>query len=71
MDKTCIPELYAWIKELGGYFKRFRGGALAPWIEQPDSSDVLDLEARATLAFFEVRLNSSKSQHQFQSVMFR
>lgn len=56
VNKTSISELYAWIKELGGYFKRFQGGALAPWIEQPDAPNLLDLEARATLAFFEVRL---------------
>ncbi|GBE77866.1 Protein phosphatase 2C homolog 4 [Sparassis crispa] len=56
VDKSQIPELFAWAKELGGYFKRFKGGALAPWIRpsSPDASQELDLEARATLAFFEV-----------------
>lgn len=54
VDKSHIPELYAWMKELGGYFKRFRGGALAPWIHNPPSSKVMDLEARATMAFLEV-----------------
>ncbi|OJT10072.1 Protein phosphatase 2C -like protein [Trametes pubescens] len=56
VHKEQIPELYAWTKELGGYFRRFNGGVLAPWID-PDSPDFqreLDLEARATLAFFEV-----------------
>ncbi|KAI0788628.1 phosphatase 2C-like domain-containing protein [Abortiporus biennis] len=55
-DKSQIPELYAWTKELNGYFKRFKGGALAPWIrpDGPDAKKEMDLEARATLAFFEV-----------------
>ncbi|KAI0830618.1 protein serine/threonine phosphatase 2C [Trametes gibbosa] len=56
VNKAQVPELYAWTKELGGYFKRWNGGVLAPWID-PDSPDFqreLDLEARATLAFFEV-----------------
>lgn len=54
VDKRNIPELYLWIKEIGGYFKRFKGGALAPWIHEPVNKDVLSLEARATQAFFEV-----------------
>ena len=51
--KSSIPELFAWIKELGGYFKRFRGGALSPWIHGTENTPILDLEARATEAFFE------------------
>jgi protein phosphatase PTC6 len=54
VDKTHIPELYLWIKDQGGYFKRFRGGALTPWIHQSNGTPPLDLEARATQAFFEV-----------------
>ena len=54
VDKTHIPELYLWIKDLGGYFKRFNGGPLAPWIYQSNDTPPLDLEARATQAFFEV-----------------
>ncbi|OAX44172.1 protein serine/threonine phosphatase 2C [Rhizopogon vinicolor AM-OR11-026] len=54
VDKTHIPELYLWIKDQGGYFKRFRGGALSPWIHQSNGTPPLDLEARATQAFFEV-----------------
>lgn len=54
VDKANIPELYAWIKETGGYFKRFRGGALAPWIYSGTDTPEMDLEARATEAFFEV-----------------
>lgn len=62
VDKAHIPELYLWIKDQGGYFKRFRGGALAPWIDQSNGTPPLDLEARATQAFFEVdRLLSIES----------
>jgi protein phosphatase PTC6 len=53
VDKSNIPELYAYMKEIGGYFKRFNGGALAPWIKGEPSTP-LDLEARATQAFLEV-----------------
>ncbi|KAJ7487475.1 protein serine/threonine phosphatase 2C [Mycena galericulata] len=53
VEIKMIPELYAWIQELGGYFKRFKGGALTPWINRADGAP-LDLEARLTLAFFEV-----------------
>lgn len=52
VDKSSIPELFRWMKEIGGYFKRFKGGALSPWIEGNNAE--LSLEARATLAFFEV-----------------
>ncbi|KAG1908217.1 phosphatase 2C-like domain-containing protein [Suillus fuscotomentosus] len=63
VDKAHIPELYLWIKDQGGYFKRFRGGALAPWINQSNGMPPLDLEARATQAFFEVdRLLSIESE---------
>ena len=57
-DKSHVPDLYAWAKELGGYFRRYTGGVLAPWIkpESPEAQRKLDLEARATLAFFEVRI---------------
>lgn len=54
VHKSHIPDLYLWIKELGGYFKRFKGGALAPWINGIEGTPELDLEARTTLAFFEV-----------------
>lgn len=48
-----VPELFAWIHEIGGYFKRFKGGAMAPWIDGINKEE-LTLEARATLTFFEV-----------------
>jgi protein phosphatase PTC6 len=48
--------MYEYIKEIGGYFKRFQGGLLSSWIN-PSSRDVgeMDLHTRATLTFFEVR----------------
>jgi protein phosphatase PTC6 len=52
--KESIPDVYDWIKSLGGYFKRFKGGNLTPWINEPPSDAPLDLETRATLTFFEV-----------------
>lgn len=55
MNKHQIPETYAWIKEIGGYFRRFQGGPLAPWVKDPNYPEEMDLNARATLAFFEVR----------------
>ncbi|KDR85317.1 hypothetical protein GALMADRAFT_234115 [Galerina marginata CBS 339.88] len=58
VDKALIPELFEWIKEIGGYFKRFKGGAITPWIEG-NNDEEMTLEARATLAFFEVDKNLS------------
>ncbi|KAI0004218.1 phosphatase 2C-like domain-containing protein [Russula compacta] len=57
-DKSHIPEMYEYIKEIGGYFKRFDGGLLSPWVN-PSLGDAgeMDLHARATLAFFEVDRN--------------
>ncbi|KAJ3721523.1 protein serine/threonine phosphatase 2C [Lentinula raphanica] len=52
---SMIPELFAWIKEFGGYFKRYKGGPLAPWItEGGQPLPKFNLEARAAAAFFEV-----------------
>jgi len=59
VNSSHIPELFLWIKEIGGYFKRFRGGALAPWIHGIEGKPKMDLEARATQAFFEVDRNLS------------
>lgn len=39
----------------GGYFKRFNGGALQPWVHHPDYRDRLTLEERLTLTFLQVR----------------
>ncbi|PPQ64760.1 hypothetical protein CVT26_002704 [Gymnopilus dilepis] len=58
VDKSAIPDVFAWVKEIGGYFKRFKGGAIAPWIEGNNEAE-LTLEARATLTFFEVDKNLS------------
>lgn len=55
-----IPELFAWIKEIGGYFKRFKGGAIMPW-KDGNAPEEMTLEARATLAFFEVSFRSNSS----------
>ena len=38
----------------GGYFKRFRGGTLQPWVANPDYRDKLTLEERITLTFLQV-----------------
>ena len=50
--------MYQYIKEFGGYFKRFNGGLLSPWVK-PNAPSTgtgeMDLHARATLTFFEVR----------------
>ncbi|KAG5719812.1 Phosphatase 2C like protein [Termitomyces sp. T112] len=59
VNKAAIPELFAWAQELGGYFRRFQGGALSPWITSTENTPALDLEARATEAFFEVDRNLS------------
>ncbi|KAI0283384.1 phosphatase 2C-like domain-containing protein [Russula aff. rugulosa BPL654] len=59
-DKSHIPEMYQYIKEFGGYFKRFNGGLLSPWVKpKPPSTGTgeMDLHARATLTFFEVDRN--------------
>jgi protein phosphatase PTC6 len=71
VDKTNIPELYLWIKEVGGYFKRYRGGVLEPWVDGPNHDQKFDLEARATQAFFEVSkshapCDTSKNTQSFQ-----
>ena len=56
-DKSHIPEMYEYVKEIGGYFKRFKGGLLSSWIN-PSSGGVgeMDLQARVTLTFFEVSI---------------
>ncbi|PFH54778.1 hypothetical protein AMATHDRAFT_134564 [Amanita thiersii Skay4041] len=62
LDKSSVPELFNWVKEIGGYFKRFKGGALSPWIHGPEGTPCLDLEARATQAFFEVDRSLSSDE---------
>ncbi|KAI9462442.1 protein serine/threonine phosphatase 2C [Lactarius psammicola] len=57
-NKSHIPEMYAYVKEFGGYFKRFSGGLLSPWINpSAESAGEMDLHARATLTFLEVDRN--------------
>jgi hypothetical protein len=55
VDKSHIPEMYEYVKEYGGYFKRFTGGLLSPWINPFRDGGEMDLHARATLSFVEVR----------------
>jgi hypothetical protein len=38
----------------GGYFRRFKGGALSRWVGNPGFRDRMTLEERTTLAFLEV-----------------
>jgi protein phosphatase PTC6 len=55
VDASEIGETYDWLRELGGYFRRFNGGVLRPWVEDPAGAGKMDLGARATLAFLDVR----------------
>ncbi|KZV75491.1 protein serine/threonine phosphatase 2C [Peniophora sp. CONT] len=59
MTTDEIPELYAWVKELGGYFKRFNGEQLRPWVNPEVSQERMDLHARALATFFQVDRNLS------------
>jgi len=59
MSAEQIPELYAWIKELGGYFRRFNGETLRPWINPAVSQETLNLHARAFATFLQVDRNLS------------
>lgn len=57
-NKLQIPEMYAWAREIGGYFKRFDGGVLKPWIHPSAHHEgEMDLTARATLTFLQVDRN--------------
>lgn len=58
VDKSHIPEMYEYIKEYGGYFKRFKGGLLSSWINPFRDGGEMDLHARATLTFLQVRTYS-------------
>ncbi|KAG8948598.1 hypothetical protein FRC04_009500 [Tulasnella sp. 424] len=51
VDPSEVPELVSGLQGVGGYFRRFKGGALVDWIKPADPPRTLDLEARATLAF--------------------
>ncbi|KAL5534436.1 hypothetical protein ACEPAG_898 [Sanghuangporus baumii] len=53
VDVSQVPDVFEWTKEHGGYFRRYRGGVLQPWLKHPPSMQKMDLEARATLAFLE------------------
>ncbi|KAI5898413.1 protein serine/threonine phosphatase 2C [Schizophyllum commune H4-8] len=54
VNPSIVPELFRWIREIGGYFKRYNGGPLEPWTHDDElAHGPFDLEARATAAFFE------------------
>jgi hypothetical protein len=59
VDTRAVPHVVDVIKGYGGYFRRFRGGALEPWAQTGWDLDEhtemnLTLEAYATLAFLQV-----------------
>jgi protein phosphatase PTC6 len=56
VEKDSVIDVYRWLKSHGGYFKRFRGGVLQEWVENPQTTSCFDLDARLTLAFLEVRI---------------
>ncbi|KAJ9127632.1 hypothetical protein QFC24_001042 [Naganishia onofrii] len=53
VSKSSIDDVVQFHKKLGGYFKRFRGGALQPWVQHPDYRDKMTLEERITLTFLQ------------------
>ncbi|GHJ86654.1 hypothetical protein NliqN6_3056 [Naganishia liquefaciens] len=53
VSKSSIDDVVLFHKKLGGYFKRFRGGTLQPWVANPDYRDKLTLEERITLTFLQ------------------
>ena len=62
LDTKSVPNVVAAIKAYGGYFRRFRGGALEPWaqsgwdLDHDEHTEMnLTLEAYATLAFLQAR----------------
>jgi len=61
IDVAEIPDLVAYLKTYGGYFRRFRGGALQPWaVPGAVTEEHLDLEAHATYAFLQADREISK-----------
>ncbi|CAE6480818.1 unnamed protein product [Rhizoctonia solani] len=53
VQPESAPDVVSWMKSQGGYFKRFKGGALERWAERGTKSPTFGLEARSTLAFIE------------------
>ncbi|KAF8707979.1 Glycoside hydrolase family 18 protein, partial [Rhizoctonia solani] len=53
VQPELAPDAISWMKSQGGYFKRFKGGALERWAERGAKSPTFGLEARCTLAFLE------------------
>lgn len=50
-----VQSVYDWMRGQGGYFRRWKGGDLAEWVNTDDNPNAtvppFDLNARATLAF--------------------
>jgi protein phosphatase PTC6 len=68
VDPKTVPDVVAAIKAYGGYFRRFRGGALQPWAQTGWDADDhtemnLTLEAYATLAFLQVSITPRSLFH--------
>lgn len=66
VDTRTVPDIVSAIKEYGGYFRRFKGGALEPWAQTGWDLDEhtemnLTLEAYATLAFLRIDLDIAKT----------
>jgi len=55
-----IPEVVKWLKSHGGYFRRYRGGVLEDWLNDPSLDRPLDMESRVTLAFLQSDYEASK-----------
>ncbi|CCO26599.1 Protein phosphatase 2C homolog 4 Short=PP2C-4 [Rhizoctonia solani AG-1 IB] len=53
VQPDLVPDAISWMKSQGGYFKRFKGGALERWAERSAKVPTFGLEARSTLAFIE------------------
>lgn len=65
VDTRAVPHVVDVIKGYGGYFRRFRGGALEPWAQTGWDLDEhtemnLTLEAYATLAFLQADIEIGK-----------
>ncbi|KAF8343156.1 phosphatase 2C-like domain-containing protein [Cantharellus anzutake] len=50
-DASEAPKLINWLKSYSGYFRRYKGGCLEELTRDAPSTQLLDMEARATLAF--------------------
>ncbi|EJT97809.1 protein serine/threonine phosphatase 2C [Dacryopinax primogenitus] len=53
VQPSDIEPAVQWLKSQGGYFRRWRGGLLQPYVANPSHTPPLRLEQRAELAFIE------------------